>query len=315
MDEIELSEKLAIFLEDKKYSDIKKSSNRISESYRLNSGSGKAIIKDNNDSIAYSICRMPATFCACRRVVKELTLLKDLEIKSILDVGAGTGSASLALMEEFGGASYTLIERDRNMLNIAKIFIDGTFINDDIKTLKISDFYDIVIASYSLNELKHEDRINTIKKLYNQTNKFFIIVDAGTPQNYKDLMEVRDEIIKLGATVIAPCSGNYNCPINRQNDWCHFSVRVKRSRLHKNFKDAKLGYEDEKFTYMIFSKTNLEGLNNYLRIVRHPVYRPKVIDFKTCSNEGIKNYCITKTNKDYKKYKDLEWGDRINDNN
>src|SRR5450755_3815592 len=72
----------------------------ISKNYR--DGGGSAAIKSETDALAYALARMPATYAA---VVASLNALReirpDFAPQSLLDVGAGPGTASWAAAEAF----------------------------------------------------------------------------------------------------------------------------------------------------------------------------------------------------------------------
>ena len=36
-------------------------------------------------------------------------------------------------------------------------------------------------------------------------------------------------------------------------NWCHFAVRLARTSLHRDVKGARLGYEDEKYSFLVVS--------------------------------------------------------------
>ncbi|TGU34238.1 methyltransferase type 11, partial [bacterium M00.F.Ca.ET.152.01.1.1] len=56
-----------------------------------------------------------------------------------------------------------------------------------------------------------------------------------------------------GAHVSAPCPHDAPCPL-KPPDWCHFSRRVARSRLHRLAKEADVPWEDEKYIYLAASR-------------------------------------------------------------
>ena len=67
------------------------------------------LLSKEKEALAYSIMRMPATFCAVMTALKNTrSIAGDLEIKTVLDIGAGTGRYSIALYEE--GYDVTAVE-------------------------------------------------------------------------------------------------------------------------------------------------------------------------------------------------------------
>jgi ribosomal protein RSM22 (predicted rRNA methylase) len=123
-------------------------------------------------------------------------------------------------------------------------------------------------------------------------------------------MNVRDFFIEKGANILAPCPHNLKCPLIAPN-WCHFTQRLQRTKLHKEAKSATLGYEDEKFSYLIVSK-QLRTLNSN-RILTKPKHRGGHIEFDICTNKGThESVIISKKNKDlYSIAKKKEWSDLL----
>jgi len=72
----------------------------ISQTYR--DGGGSSAIKSETDALAYALARLPATYAA---VVASLNALVEIRLdfapKSLLDVGAGPGTATWAAAEAF----------------------------------------------------------------------------------------------------------------------------------------------------------------------------------------------------------------------
>ena len=94
------------------------------------------------------------------------------------------------------------------------------------------------------------------------------------------------------------------------NTWCHFSTRVSRSKLHKDIKGGDAPYEDEKYSYIAFSKSEVIPCKN--RILRHPQINPGFVELEVCSKDGFKKIKYSKKDKElFKKARKSDAGDMI----
>lgn len=298
-----------------KDSELKESANSISNIYMEGNNNGQSLVNKEKDILAYAVMRMPATFSAVSSVLDEISKLSNIEAKTILDVGSGMGTASLAMLYHFDNEiEVTCLEREEEMISLGKKIFSNypglsstKWIDEDYREYMPEEKYDIVIASYTLNELSMLDRARVVNELWNRTNKLLIIVEPGTPVAFKEIKWIRDELISKGGYLLVPCSHMDKCPIE-DDDWCHFATRVERSRLHKYLKGGDSPYEDEKYSYLVFSKEKVEPKISY-RILRHPLIGKGNISLVACGKNGIENLRIFKNNPDFKKIKKLKCGD------
>ena len=71
-----------------------------------------------------------------------------------------------------------------------------------------------------------------------------------------------------------------------------------------------MGYEDEKFSYIVASKIPGEAFRG--RIVRHPEKHSGHLRLDLCTAEGMKRETLSRKHGElYKQARHLEWGDRI----
>lgn len=277
----------------------------ISLRYRTQSGKGKSLLSEKSEAIAYAASRMPATFGAICTALYSSLEYAALNPKSMVDAGAGTGAASWAADSILNLEHITCIERENVMIETGKeLMTHGSDVLKSAKWIK-SDLAkadipkaDLIVASYVLNEMTEGNRKNVIEKLWSAAEMMLLIVEPGTPAGYSNLMEARRLLIECGAHIASPCTHENACP-KEGNDWCHFSVRVSRSRLHRRLKGGEAPFEDEKFSYICFvrEKCNLQGM----RVLRNPLIHSGYIQFEACTPEGIKNIKLSK--KDGEKYK------------
>ena len=287
--------------------ELKNVASDIMEQYKNNSNKGNDLINSSLASKVYAVYRLPATYSAFGEALKHTLELYDQNIDSVIDVGAGSGSASLAASHLLPNIkNFTLLERNKYMMETGKTLHNFDYINYDLSKDNLDINADIVVSSYVLNELDQNSRINAINKMWNMTNKMMLIVEPGTPEGFSLIREIRDYLISIGAHVIAPCTHMGVC----LNTWCHFSTRVSRSKLHKDIKGGDAPYEDEKYSYIAFSKSEVIPCKN--RILRHPQINPGFIELEVCSKDGFKKIKYSKKDKElFKKARKSDAGDMI----
>ena len=314
---LELKNLIEDGIEKNNIKDLKKISESISSRYKDESGMGKRLITNELDALVYSAVRMPATYSAIYTALEKTFEIYDCKVDSVLDVGAGTGSGSWAINSLKDIKNITCLERESVMRNLGKKFMQGSGI-DVLKNAKWEEIdlidsefdysADLVICSYVLNELSEDNRKMVLEKLWKATNKILLIIEPGTPVGFEEIKILRDKLIEVGGNVIAPCPNIKKCPMP-ENDWCHTTCRVSRTKIHKLLKNGDVPYEDEKFSYIAVCKEKFEK-DNYVRVLRHPKIETGKITLKICSKEGIFEKVIYKRDKElFKIARKLNCGD------
>ena len=261
---------------------------------------------------AYLAARAPATYASVSAVLKEVKRLsQNTEVKSVLDAGAGAGTASFAVFEMFDEIeTLTLIEQDAQMLSIGKrlmnnIFPRAKFVRQNLNDESAFEPHDLVVISYALNEIESKEEL--LLKAWQACQKLLVIVEPGNKNGFANILKARSLLMEKGANLIAPCPHSSCCPLT-ENDWCHFSARLSRSQIHRKAKSANLSYEDEKFSYLVFSKTN--SSQAIARILRHPLKHKGRVRLTLCTKEGYKVETVSARNKEnYKRARKTDWGD------
>ncbi len=282
----------------------------VSKRYRTESGAGKSLVNNERDTLAYAAVRMPATFGAVSKAIELTMECFEDEISSVLDVGAGTGAASHAAELITECEDITCIEREDSMISLGKQLmqargISAQWIKRDISSAKLVEKADLVLSSYCLNELTVSARKSAVEQLWNAAEKLLIIVEPGTPEGFAQLREARKQLIGLGGYVAAPCPTNGECMLPA-DDWCHFTARVARTKLHKQLKGGDAPYEDEKFCFIAVSRTEVSGKP---RILRHPKIESGKITLRLCTEDGICDKLVTKKSPLFKAARKSDSGD------
>ena len=291
-------------------------SEELTNHYRSDQVGAISSLKKLESHLAYLICRLPATFAVNCQVFSRLKeSMGAFTPSSHLDIGSGPASSVIAAIDHFPSMLQTvMIERDNGFIDIAKKLLStqkGQFswvAGDCFELIKKTEPCDLVTASYMLSELSPDAIAPFVHDLWKGTNQVLVLVETGTMKGYRTLMRARDALLERGAHIVAPCPHHLACPIP-EGDWCHFSVRLARSRQHRVIKGALLGYEDEKYCYLVCSKTPVIATG--ARVVGAPSPRSGHVHLKLCTLQGALEKIVVsrKMKQEYKRAKSVEWGD------
>jgi len=278
----------------------KKFYDSISQKYR-ETGGGDLSPKEVE---AYCIARMPATYAAVSHVFMEIQGRIPTPPKSFLDLGAGPGTGVLAAKEIFPEIEKaTLVEKNDYMIRQGKTIVEGQWIQADLQSLAPTP-HDLVLFAYSFGEISGQ--LEVLKRAWDAA-QILVIVEPGTPRGFEHILKARKHLIEWGAKMIAPCPHMRQCPM-QGGDWCHFSVRLERTREHRQLKGGELGWEDEKFSYVAFCKEEAQPAS--ARILRHPQKQTGNVVLRLCSEEGLVEKTISKKQGPlYKQARKAKWGD------
>jgi ribosomal protein RSM22 (predicted rRNA methylase) len=288
----------------------------LSQRYREEVRDGRLHISDARAALAYIATRMPATYAAVHAAMSALgEQLPDFAPRSLLDVGAGPGTVMWAaadlwpMMEaatlvEASPAIRALGEKLAAGSSVARISWHAADLRGELPETQ----HDLVTLAYVLDELAPKDRGVLVDRLWSLARGVLLIVEPGTTAGWRRILEARAQLIAEGAHVLAPCPHAMACPI-AEPDWCHFSARVARSRIHRLAKEAEVPWEDEKFIYLAASRE--PALKRAARVLDPPESATGRVRLKLCKPGGSATHrLVTRREGDvFKQARRVDWGD------
>lgn len=302
-------------------SQLTAASAEISALYRREKKPPKGrFVSERIQRAAYAVTRMPATFAAVHAVLAEVRArAPEFEPRSLLDLGAGPGTVAWAAAEVFPEIETAiLLEEDAGFIELGERLIaaagGGLSCTPEWRRAVLpgplpQGTHDLVTASYLLNEMLPAAGRALALQAWNATAGVLVVVEPGTVEGYRLLLEVRALLAGEGAHLIAPCPQAGACPLAATPEWCHFARRLPRSKAHKQAKGASLGFEDEKFFYLAFSR--LPASPAAARVIEEPRQLKHAASLRLCKSGGtIEHTEIPKRDKDaFRRAKKLSWGD------
>jgi len=288
-------------------------------------GGGSHCIASASDVLAYAFARLPATYAANAAVFNAMRgTLPAFQPRSMLDVGAGPGTAAFAAVQALETlvdirlidvnpclrrfALTVMAEADHDTLRQV-VHRQSYRRGDALMLLAEEHLADLVVASYTAGEIAVGELARFTQLLWAATAGALVVIVPGTPQGHELILRMRDELIAAGAHVAAPCPHERPCPL-RPPDWCHFAQRLPRSRDHLHIKGAEVPFEDEKFSYVVLSRSKPQSIGG--RVLAQPKITKSATTTKLCTGEGIVTDIAPRRDPDaYRRRKSWRWGDGV----
>ena len=292
-----------------------------SEAYRAGKPSS-GVIREADDALAYALTRLPATYAACAAVFAEAVRMAPRFLpRNVLDAGAGTGAASWAALETWPGVgAVAWLDASPPFLALAaRLAAEGpaALQHADARRADLTSGgedwprAELVAASYALAEIAPERQGGVVQSLWAACTGVLALVEPGTPAGYARILAARTALIEVGANILAPCPHDDACPLVGA-DWCHFSVRLPRSRDHRIAKGAEVPFEDERFAYLIAARPGVAALARSPRILAPPRPGKPGIALKLCGPDGVEQRFVGRRDKAlHAVARRLGWGDVI----
>ncbi|CAN6480690.1 unnamed protein product [Victoria cruziana] len=186
-------------------------SSQQSKRWKIKSEYGDIGLKyTDNETAAYVAARMPAVYCACHRVLREVSRrLVEFTPKKALDFGSGSGSVIWAMHKLWPHSleRINLVEPSKSMLRASINLLQ------DVKGLPLIQNYesiqalsrklekherehDLVVCSYVLGEIPSlKDRITTVRQLWDLTQDVLVLIEPGTPLGFSIISQMRSHIL------------------------------------------------------------------------------------------------------------------------
>ncbi len=177
-------------------------------------------------------------------ILESNPLLSTFSFQSILDIGSGPGTAGLAYLIAASENSSRLMETDITavdtnpaFLKLCRFLLDSCrsalHIPGKTKVRKAripfpvsgSEDYDLIFAANVLGEIKSDGSRQKLRHFFTDIAKpgtHLVLMEPALRSNSRNLLQLRDELVKRDWNISAPCPGNYTCPVLRTSkDWCH----------------------------------------------------------------------------------------------
>lgn len=306
---------------DVEVAELRRAADALSESYR-GPGRRSVDVSGEVEALAYAAYRAPATYAAVRRVLSEAAArMGERAPRSALDVGAGPGTATWAAVDQWPSlADVTLLERGGRFVELSRRVLESSGIAHERKlTLRQADVRetdhdlpaaDLVSAAFVLGELGQDRALHVLERLWAATRDVLVVVEPGTPRGFEVILAARQRLLELGAHLLAPCPSPAPCPLAESTGWCHFAQRLPRTELHREVKYVRLGYEDQKYSYLVVGR--VPGTPVTGRVLAMPKRAGGLVIVETCEDGEIRERKVSRRFGDaYRRARKLGWGDAV----
>ena len=258
-------------------------------------GERNTYVNDHSLAALYMIARGRSIMGVMRKIIRQNLDVFD-NVESVVDFGGGPGTFLFAFSEFKTVNKYTNVEVSDAFIGIMNVLVEEFLssstphtrvdsISSDYLKLESQDVPANDLCVFSFTFCECDNAVDSVSGLVGNSN-MVLIIEPGTPLGFTNIVKARDILIENGFNAIAPCTAsNGFCPLrDSEADWCHFVERLERSRIQMHLKNGVLGYEDEKYSYLLMSKYPVSPEGK--RIISRPDNTKHNVSFDVCSEQN-----------------------------
>ncbi len=197
--------------------------------------------------------------------------VEELQRSTLVDLGAGPGTFSLAWRQE--GATGPVYQVEHSALmreQAAKLwsaFGDGQLVQGQRWEWNVPHSK-LLLFGHCANEMDVPTAIRYIDAI---DPDHVLFIEPGTKEFFGKMLELRAHLLGAGHSVLFPCPLPAACPMQGSDDWCHQFIHVRQDSEVERL--TQLARKDRKLlplTVQAFSRT-FRADNSRERVVRvHP---------------------------------------------
>ncbi len=294
---------------------VEAAARRLSASYREGGPAAVRAVRSADDAAAYLATRAPATYAAAEAVFGQVRAVRPgWRPSSLLDLGAGPGIAAWAAVATWPDITrVSCVEAELAMVTAGRTLAgqgptalcQATWSHEAVGSN--GGTADLVVVSYVLGELEPAAVTGFTTLSWRRSGDTLAVIEPGTPAGYERILAARSAVIAEGGSTLAPCPHDDPCPLGA-GDWCHFSVRLSRSRTHREVKGVERGFEDEKVAYAVLTRAKTAPPR--ARIIRRPERNPGHVVLTLCGPHGLERRTVARSEKQsYREARKAAWGE------
>lgn len=228
--------------------------------------------------------------------------------RRVLDVCSGPGAFAFAALRH-GAREVFATDQNETALQLAAevcgrygVTLNARRWNCLKQPLPVEGKFDLIIVGYCLEELfppalkeGKEKQQKFIEMLLRKLTPegYLMIVDSSFMEPNKRILMLRDQLVKSGVPVQAPCVWKGECPALQAKSPCYAQREMEKPHLIKEIqRAAEINLSSLKMTYIIFRSPEFGWPHlpdrNFYRIISPPVESYQGKRFYLCGTDGKK---------------------------
>lgn len=223
--------------------------------------------------------------------------LEKLKNCTLIDLGAGPGTFSLAFREWLGHSTEVIqIETSTLMREQAKKIWEGLYPNEPLVQAinsRITPHKEkFLLLGHSANEMGAE----LVSRYINEIEPDHILfIEPGTKTFFPEMLKIRSLLLSQNYNVLYPCPNASDCPLKGSDeDWCHQFIQVKQDPELERL--SQMAKKDRSLLPLIvhaYSK-KIKSKNAEVRLIRVLPETKFSFEWQTCELNKAEHYQIMK---------------------